>query len=234
MKVAQKNTLGKQVGVVGDFSSLIETQFSGACNALCWQRDLKGDFAEIVEKLSLEEDITEISMEDLRGLELSEAGVQARSIIVSDFENLLACGAQPSLNLLKCYEKDDSLSFIATDVYSFHVDRSPVATDTFLCTYFGASSDIIPNDEVRLKVENPETRSALLGLYDGPLEGFDDFILENYFDLHYEMLPGAKPINLGHGNLWKLAVDHPAQQVLPCVHRAPIENQNELRLLLIC
>jgi hypothetical protein len=31
-----------------------------------------------------------------------------------------------------------------------------------------------------------------------------------------------------------LAVDHPTQQVLPCVHRAPIEIDGEYRLLLIC
>jgi hypothetical protein len=29
-------------------------------------------------------------------------------------------------------------------------------------------------------------------------------------------------------------VDHPEQQVLPCVHRAPLENNGEYRLLLIC
>ncbi|RYZ28666.1 MAG: DUF1826 domain-containing protein, partial [Chitinophagaceae bacterium] len=29
-------------------------------------------------------------------------------------------------------------------------------------------------------------------------------------------------------------VDHPKQQVLPCIHRAPIENEGECRLLLIC
>jgi hypothetical protein len=57
---------------------------------------------------------------------------------------------------------------------------------------------------------------------------------ENYLDLHYKAKPHVTPINLGIGYLWRLAVGHPKQQVLPCIHRAPIENEGEYRLLLIC
>jgi hypothetical protein len=64
----------------------------------------------------------------------------------------------PALNLLKCYERDDELDFISTDVYSFHIDRSPIETDTFLCTYHGAASDIVPNDQVEQKILIPEIR----------------------------------------------------------------------------
>ena len=32
----------------------------------------------------------------------------------------------------------------------------------------------------------------------------------------------------------KYWIDHPEQKVLPCVHRAPKENKDEYRLLLIC
>ncbi len=39
-------------------------------NALCWQRSLQGDFKEIVEKLELIENITEISIDDLMELKL--------------------------------------------------------------------------------------------------------------------------------------------------------------------
>jgi len=57
---------------------------------------------------------------------------------------------------------------------------------------------------------------------------------ENYFDLHYQAKPHVVPTNLGLGHLWRLAVDHPKQLALPCIHRAPIENEGEYRLLLIC
>ena len=73
----------------------------------------------------------------------------------------------------------------------------------------------------------------MFNLYDGPETGFDSFLEEYFFDLHYQANDNAVPINLGTGHLWRLAVDHPTQQVLPCVHRAPVEN-DQLRLLLIC
>jgi len=148
--------------------------------------------------------------------------------LLSDF------GASPSLNLLKCYERDDEFDFISTDVYSYHVDRLPIATDTFLCTYHGAASDIISNEQAEQKILIPEIREKLAALHDGPSEEFENFLKENYFDLHYQAQPNAVPVNLGLGHLWRLAVDHPKQQVLPCIHRAPIENEGEYRLLLIC
>ncbi len=120
------------------------------------------------------------------------------------------------------------------DVYSFHVDRSPIETDTFLCTYHGAASDIVPNDQVEQKVLIPEIREKLKALHDGPEAEFESFLAEYFFDLHYQPKPNAQPINLGIGHLWRLAVDHPTQKVLPCVHRAPVENDGEYRLLLIC
>ena len=59
-------------------------------------------------------------------------------------------------------------------------------------------------------------------------------VYEHFFDLHYQVNSDARPFSLGVGNLWKLAVDHPESKVLPCIHRAPIENNGEPRLLLIC
>lgn len=216
------------------FEELVNSQFQGNTNAFCWQRNLEGDFHEIVTKLSLKEDITEVSEADLLALELSDKGNLARQTILNDLELLTGFGALPSLNLLKCYKRDDEFSFISTDVYSFHVDRSPVAADTFLCTYHGASSDILPNDEALQKIMIPEIREELLKLHDGSEESFEAFLTENFFDLHYQPKPDAKPISLGNGNLWRLAVDHPFQEVLPCIHRAPIENGEGYRLLLIC
>ena len=223
-----------QIHVVSNFSELVNSDFKDEMNAICWSRNLASDFTEIVNKLHLQENITEVSTDDLMALQLSQGGHLAREIILKDIQRLTDYGASPSLNLLKCYERDDELGFITTDVYSFHVDRSPIETDTFLCTYHGAASDILPNDQVEQKILIPEIRAKLKELYDGPEAGFKDFLEEYFFDLHYQPKPNAKPVNLGQGHLWRLAVDHPAQQALPCVHRAPVENEGEYRLLLIC
>lgn len=223
-----------QIGVVSNFSELVNSNFQGEMNALCWHRDLVGNFKEIVAKLELKENITEVSVEDLLALKLSEEGNLAREIILNDIQQLTGFGASPTLNLLKCYERDDELDFISTDVYSYHVDRSPIETDTFLCTYHGAASDIVPNDQIEQKILIPEIREKLKELHDGPEDEFENFLEEYFFDLHYQPKPNAKPVNLGLGHLWRLAVDHPTQQVLPCVHRAPVENDGEYRLLLIC
>ncbi len=224
----------KQIGVVSTFSELVHTDFKGEMNALCWYRNLDGDFKEIVNQLSLKENITEVFPKDLIALQVSEKGNIARETILNDLQLLTDFGASPSLNLLKCYERDDEFDFIATDVYSWHVDRSPIATDTFLCTYHGAASDIVPNSEAEQKIAIPEIRAKLKELHNGPEEEFEDFLKENYFDLHYQLHENAQPINLGQMHLWRLAVDHPKQQVQPCIHRAPKENEGEYRLLLIC
>lgn len=224
----------QQIAVVSTFAELININFPGAVNAVCWERDLVGDFKEIVSKLQLKENITEVTIDDLLSLRLSENGHVAREIILNDLELLSNFGALPSLNLLKSYERDEEFDFISTDVYSYHVDRSPVGTSTFLCTYYGAASDILPNDQVIQKILIPEIREKLRKLYDGSEAGFDKFLEEYYFDMHYQPKSNACPINLGLGNLWKLAVDNPEQKVLPCIHRAPKENDGEYRLLLIC
>lgn len=223
-----------QTGTVSTFSELVNTNFQGAINAICWSRNLVGDFKEIVSKLQLKENITEVSIEDLLALQLSEKGDMARETILSDLQLLADLGASPSLNLLKSYERDEELDFISTDVYSYHVDRSTIGTDTFLCTYHGAASEILPNNQVEQKILIPEIREKLKELHNGPEAEFETFLKEYYFDLHYQPKPNAQPINLGAGHLWKLAVDHPEQKVLPCVHRAPTENDGEYRLLLIC
>lgn len=223
-----------QIGMVSTFSELVHTDFRGAMNALCWHRNLEGDFEELVGQLQLKENITEIYPQDLLALSLSDKGILAREIILNDMQLLADFGASPSLNLLKCYERDDVFDFISTDVYSYHVDRSPVATDTFLCTYHGAASEIIANDQAEQKVLIPEIREKLAALYDGPADEFESFLKDNYFDLHYQAKPHSSPISLGVGHLWRLAVDHPQQKVLPCIHRAPIEREGEYRLLLIC
>lgn len=154
-----------QIGVVSTFSELVNSDFEGERNALCWYRNLEGDFAAIVNQLQLKENITEVSPKDLLALQLSEKGNRAREIILEDLRLLSDFGASPSLNLLKCYERDDEFDFISTDVYSYHVDRSPIATDTFLCTYHGVASDIISNGQAEQKILIPEIRKKLAALH---------------------------------------------------------------------
>lgn len=223
-----------QIKTVSSFSELINSHFQGDMNALCWYRNLVGDFEEVVNKLELKENITEVSVENLLALQLSEKGDFARERILTDIQLLTDLGASPCLNLLKSYERDEDLDFISTDVYSYHVDRSPIETDTFLCTYYGPASDILAHDQVEQKILIPEIRDKLKKLYDGPDVEFETFLSAYFFDLHYQPKPDVNPVNLGVGHLWRLAVDHPTQQVPPCVHRAPAEKDGEYRLLLIC
>jgi len=226
--------VGKQIHCVINFQDLVSTPFHGEMNAMYWNRNLLGDFAEIVEKLASDKNIATIEPEELLELQLSEQGKLAREILLNDLELLKAHGASPTLNVIQYYDRDDSYPFFPTDVYSFHIDRSPIATDTFLCTYHGESSDILPNAQAEQKVLIPEIRNELKKLYGGADEGFESFLTEHFFDLHYQAKLNARVLNLGIGHLWRLAVDYPESHVLPCVHRAPMEKSGESRLLLIC
>ena len=223
-----------QIQYVSNFQDLVSTPFQGDINAICWTRSLSGDFAEIVRKLAPKENLCELEVEDLLALALSDEGKLARDILIQDMKLLETHGASPILNIITCYEREDGDVFFPTDVYSFHVDRSPIPADTFLCTYYGASSDILANADAEQKVLVPEIREALKKIFDGSAEDFDSFLVEHFFDLHYRAKTNAVPINLGVGQLWRLAVDHPESTVLPCIHRAPKEKDGELRLLLIC
>ncbi|QNM84770.1 hypothetical protein H9W90_11255 [Polaribacter pectinis] len=223
-----------QINFVKNFHDLLTTSFQKKINAICWKRDLIGNFGEIVKKVTFQENIKLLNEDELQELKLSEKGNLARKILLNDLNVLKSHGAKPILNIIKNYERDTDFPFLPTDVYSFHVDRSPIPVDTFLCTYYGEPSDIIANEQATQKILIPEIREELKKLYDGNDAGFEAFLSEYFFDLHYAPKPNAKPISLGIGNLWKLAVDHPKSNVLPCLHRAPKEKNGQSRLLLIC
>lgn len=224
----------KHVQTVSNFNDLVSTPFEGEINAMCWKRALQGDFSEIVKAVELHGNMIELETSQLRELQLSEQGMLARDILLNDLKLLKEHGASPMLNIIRNYDRDDSFPYFPTDVYSFHVDRSPIPSETFLCTYYGTASEIVPNEQATQKVLIPEIRAELKKFYGGTEESFESFLTENFFDLHYQVQPGAQILNLGIGHIWKLAIDHPNSKVLPCVHRAPLEKPGESRLLLIC
>ena len=218
---------------VNNFQDLISTPFHGTTNAISWSRELEGDFEEIVNAIAFEGTMLEIDEEDLLALELSEAGKVARETILSDFKLLSELGASPVLNIITNYEADEH-PFFPKDVYSFHIDRSPIATDTFLCTYYGDASELISNEHAIQKIQIPEIQKKIEKAYIGEATDFDAFVSEHFFDLHYQALEDATIIRADIGHIWRIAVDHPESKVLPCVHRAPRETSRRKRLLLIC
>lgn len=224
-----------RVRLVGSFEELTATRFSGDVNALCWPRALEGDFQEIVDRLDTGDGMTTISDDDLRALSLSAAGEAARDALLADQHLLRRTGLDPILDCIGGYPRDDAAGPIATDVYSFHVDRAPIEADTYLCTYIGACSEGLANEMAVRRVDIPETRARLLHAYGGADdEAFAAYLTEHCFDLHYAERPGAEPYSFGIGNLWRIAIAHPGSPVLPCIHRAPPSRPGARpRLLLI-
>lgn len=154
-------TTENQILSVSNFQDLLSTPFQGDNNAICWTRKLIGDFSEIVEKVELKKSITTLDLEELYELELSEQGQLARKVLLNDLEVLKNHGVSPVLNIINSYDRDTVFPFFPTDVYSFHVDRSPIPTDTFLCTYYGESSEIVSNSQAVQKILIPEIRMEL-------------------------------------------------------------------------
>ena len=106
-----------QIQVVNSIEDLFSAPFQGAINAICWQRELNGDFAEIVNKADFYGNVTLLDEEDLLELDLSAAGQVAREVLLTDMRLLEAQGASPSLNVIREYERDDAYPFFPTDVY---------------------------------------------------------------------------------------------------------------------
>ncbi len=220
---------------VHSFHELVTTPLENGVNALCWQRTLPGNFAEIVEHLVVDEDITCLDAERLNALPVSPEGRVAIALLLEDQRLLREHGLLPNLDCIVAYPRDEEPTVVPIDVYSFHADSATVQADTYLCTYFGPSSEGIRNEEAQRRVDVPETRAELLKLYGGADdEEFRVFLNENCYDLHYAPAPQAKPFSFGLGNLWRIAVDYPGSPVPPCIHRAPETQPGQPpRLLLI-
>ena len=82
---------------ITNFQDLVSTPFDGAINAICWARILTGDFAEIVEKIMINEYLAVLQEEQLCELQLGEQGQLAREILLNDLKLLTAHGASPIL-----------------------------------------------------------------------------------------------------------------------------------------
>ena len=223
-----------RVRQVRSFTELLATPFAGDVNALCWERTLPGDYAEVIAKLGPGQGIVTIDDERLQALDLSPAGQLAAEALLADQELLRAHDLAPSLNCIYDCIRGVDAGTVPTDVLSFHVDSAPVEVDTWLCTYHGACSEGLANEEAVLKIEIPEIRRALLKEYSGVDDaGFTEFLSEHSYDLHYAPVPTAQPFAFGTFSLWRIATQWPGSPVLPCIHRAPENYPGSPRLLLI-
>ena len=220
---------------VQGFQELVATPFADGVNALCWERTLPGDFAEVVALLGSGEGIVALDEARLLALPVSAAGRIAVDQMLADLRRLRTHNLDPVLNCIHGYPRDEEAGPVATDVFSFHADSAPVPADTWLCTYHGAPSEGLRNEEAQRRVDLPATRAELLQRFGGADDDdFRTYLNENCYDLHYAPAPLARPHSFGVGNLWRIATDYPGSPVPPCIHRAPTTLPGEPpRLLLI-
>jgi len=207
---------------VHSFQELITTRFADGVNALCWERALSGDFGEVVNQLGAIEGIVTLDEALLQSLSVSKTGRLAVEQLLADYRLLKDNDLEPVLNCIQDYPHDEEPGPVVTDVFSFHADSATVEADTFLCTYHGAPSEGLRNEEALRRVNIPETRAELLKLFGGDDDdAFREYLKENCYDLHYAAVPSARPFSFGIGNLWRIATDYPGCPVPPCVHHAP-------------
>ncbi len=220
---------------VPGFAELARTPFQDGINALCWERELVGDFGEIIAHCGDEDEVVVLDDDWLRSLSLTAAGRSAVAVLLEDLRLLRALDRDPVLNYIAAYPRDERAGPVATDVFSFHADRAPVEADTWLCTYIGAPSEGLRYDEAVRRVDLAATRAELLQSFGGADDAaFQEYLAEHSYDLHYAPTPEAQPFSFGMGHLWRIAVDWPGSPVPPCIHRAPATQAGQPRLLLIC
>ena len=224
-----------QIRKVSSFEELVGTPFREGVNALCWERTLEGDFAEVAKLLAVRPGIIPIEDEQLSRLSVSAKGREAVQSLLEDIRLLRELGVEPVLDCITGHPREVCSAPIPTDVYSFHADSATEQMDTYLCTYVGASSEGLRNEEARRWVDVPEMRARLLQEFGGADDdAFLEYLEDHYFDLHYAPLADARPYSFGLYNLWRIAVVYPGSPVPPCVHRAPQTLPGDApRLLLI-
>lgn len=232
---------------VATFAELVATPFTDDANALCWPRRFDADFAEVIRQLGPGEDIVALEEDRLRALALSPRGRKAVDLMLADLVRLREAGRDPVLNIIHAYPRDEHGGPVPTDVFSWHVDRAPIESDTWLCTYEGAPSEGLPAGGAIRKVDDPAIRAQLVALHGGPDDAeFESWLEENHYDLHCRPREGAAPYSFGRHNLWRIAIQHPGNRpgakrksgsraeisaAPACVHRAPVTTA--ARLLMI-
>jgi hypothetical protein len=222
------------VRIVGSFDELVSTRFAGTVNALCWPRELTGDFAEIEQCIPEVDAITSMDEEDLRALELSPAGAVARDQLIRDQRLLTSQALDPSLDIVPATEPDMQGAPIRTDVGDWHVDSATVEADTYLCSYLGAASEGIRNENATCQIDVAATREKLRQSYGGADDAaFRAYLSEHFYDLHYANSPDARIYSFGIGHLWRIATQYPGSPVPPCIHRAPAPTADRSRRLLL-
>lgn len=207
---------------VRSFEELVTTRFADGVNALCWQRELPDGFGEVVAAIGAGDGITSLDEPTLQSLVVSATGRAPIAVLIADLRLLRDRGLSPVLDCIYGYPRDDEPGPVPTDVYSFHADSATVEADTYLCTYYGATSEGLRNEEAQQRVMIPSTRADLLTAFGGvDDEDFKEYLKENCYDLHYAARSAARPFEFGVGNLWRIAIDYPGCPVPPCIHRAP-------------
>ena len=220
---------------VQGFRELATAPFANGVNALCWERELRGNFGEVAALLGNGEGIETLDQARLKVLPVSAEGRVAIEQMLEDLRRLRELERDPMLNCIHGYPRDEESRPVRTDVFSFHTDSAPVETDTWLCTYHGPASEGLRQEEAQRRVDVSETRAELLREFGGEDgEEFREFLHEHCYDLHYAPGARARPFSFGVGHLWRIAVEWPGSTVPPCIHRAPETGPGDgPRLLLI-
>src|SRR5690606_31543905 len=107
-----------RIRTVRSFAELAAGRFTDGVNALCWERNLAGDFGEIIRALTPESHravgIEVIDEARLRALDLSPAGRAAVAAILDDLQLLREQERDPVLNCIHGYPRDEDAGPVAT------------------------------------------------------------------------------------------------------------------------
>jgi hypothetical protein len=208
---------------VDSFEALL-APFTAGVNAKCLSRTLDGDFDALAAALAprADDEGGVLVVDDALLRTLRSVDARAVTVLLEDRARLAALGREPQLNVINRYPRDTRGLPVSVDVHSFHVDRAPVEADTFLCTYAGASSEGLDDEDGLRLIDDARISAALRELH-GRKQDFAEFLAKR---------SGAVPFSFGVGHLWRLAVAWPGSPVTPCIHRAP-EADGRPRLMLI-